>query len=52
MSAMTKTKVLRIISILSLRDHRQLPEPPANLRPRGTNDGVRDRVGPESGALP
>jgi len=54
MSAMTKSKILRIIKILSLRDHGQLPAPSSNLmRPRhDPNQMNRDYIGAETGALP
>ena len=43
-SAMTKQKILKIIQILSLRDSKQLPAPPANLRPRREDTEFRDFI--------
>lgn len=53
MSAMSKSRVLRIIKILSLRDHSQIPPPPSSLtRPRNETNLNRDYIGFDTGALP
>lgn len=53
LNTMTKSKILRIIQILSLREHRLIPAPPENLRPKHDESFNRDRIDKwDGGVLP